>query len=165
MPDTSCRVHLCSCGSPTEHSLEGQSPESGLDTRTAAAPYGFARCGVIAGTYTWDMHRAVVAGRRRSWRTAVPDTRMERMRGLLGRASLPPDEALLLPGSRSIHTFGMRLAISVAWLDADARVIEVRRLPPSRLALPRRRGRDVLECAEGAGPEVGERLTIVRRRS
>ena len=85
------------------------------------------------------------------------------MRGLLGRASLPSDEALLLPGSPSIHTLGMRFAISVAWLDADARVIEVRRLRPGRLALPRCRARDVLECAEGAGPEIGERLTIVRR--
>jgi hypothetical protein len=83
------------------------------------------------------------------------------MRGLLGRASLPPDEALLLRGSRSIHTFGMRFAISVAWLDADAHVIEAGRLRPGRLALPRRRARDVLECAEGAGPEIGERLTIV----
>lgn len=85
------------------------------------------------------------------------------MQGLLGRTSLPPDEALLLPGSRSIHTFGMRFAISVAWLDADARVLAVRRVPPGRLALPRRRARDVLECAEGAGPEIGERLRVVRR--
>jgi uncharacterized protein len=84
------------------------------------------------------------------------------MRGLLGRASLASDEALLLSGSPSIHTFGMRFAISVAWLDADGRVIEVRRLPPGRLVLGRRSG-DVLECAEGAGPEIGERLRIVRR--
>ena len=85
------------------------------------------------------------------------------MLGLLGRASLAADEALLLRGSPSIHTLGMRFAISVAWLDADARVIEVRRLSPGRLALPRHRAQDVLECAEGAGPEMGERLTIERR--
>jgi hypothetical protein len=84
------------------------------------------------------------------------------MRGLLGRASLASDEALLFSGSPSIHTLGMRFAISVAWLDADGRVIEVRRLPPGRLALGRRRARNVLECAEGAGPEIGERLRIVR---
>jgi uncharacterized protein len=83
------------------------------------------------------------------------------MRGLLGRASIAPDEALLLSGAHSIHTFGMRFAISVAWLDADGRVIEVRRFPPGRLVLGRRRSRDVLECAEGAGPEIGERLRIV----
>jgi uncharacterized membrane protein (UPF0127 family) len=85
------------------------------------------------------------------------------MRGLLGRASLRCDEALLLPGSGSIHTFGMRFVISVAWLDADARVIAVRRVPPGRVALPRRRARAVLECAEEAGPEIGELLSIVRR--
>jgi uncharacterized membrane protein (UPF0127 family) len=84
------------------------------------------------------------------------------MRGLLGRASLASGEALLLSGSPSIHTFGMRFAIAVAWLDADGRVIEVRRLAPGRLVLGRRRSRDVLECAEGAAPEIGERLTIVR---
>lgn len=85
------------------------------------------------------------------------------MRGLLGRETLRSDEALLLPGSGSIHTFGMRFAISVAWLDADARVIAVRTIPPGRVALPRWGAHDVLECAEGAGPAIGERLSIVRR--
>jgi uncharacterized protein len=84
------------------------------------------------------------------------------MRGLLGRTSLASDEALLLSGSPSIHTFGMRFAISVAWLDDDGRVIEVRRLPPGRIVLGRRRARDVLECADGWGPEIGERLRVVR---
>ena len=84
------------------------------------------------------------------------------MRGLLGRASLASGEALLLSGSPSIHTFGMRFAISIAWLDADGLVIEVRRMPPGRLVLGRRRSRDMLECAEGAAPGIGEQLTIVR---
>jgi uncharacterized protein len=57
----------------------------------------------------------------------------------------------------------MRFAISVAWLDADARVIAVRRVSPGRVALPRRGARGVLECAEGASPEIGERLSIVSR--
>ena len=83
------------------------------------------------------------------------------MRGLLGRASLGSDEALLLSGSPSIHTLGMRFAISVVWLDAGGRVIEVRRLAPGRIVLGRRRSRHVLECAEGAAPEIGERLRIV----
>ena len=82
------------------------------------------------------------------------------MRGLLGRASLPSDEALLLPRSRSIHTFGMRFAIAVAWLDATARVVAVRRLSPGRLALPRPAACAVLECAADAGPLVGERLSV-----
>ena len=47
-----------------------------------------------------------------------PGATAERMRGLLGRSGLAPDEALLLPDCRSVHTVGMRFAIRVAFLDA-----------------------------------------------
>ena len=39
-----------------------------------------------------------------------------RVRGLLGRDGL--DGALLLPHTRSVHSFGMRFAIDVAFLDS-----------------------------------------------
>ncbi|HEY8638290.1 MAG TPA: hypothetical protein VIL64_03550 [Solirubrobacteraceae bacterium] len=34
-------------------------------------------------------------------------TRRDRLRGLLGRDDLPPGEALHLPRTRSVHTFGV----------------------------------------------------------
>ena len=88
----------------------------------------------------------------------VGETRRERTRGLLGRAGLPKDGALLLEHARSIHTFGMRFAIDAVLLDAEMTVLEVRHLRPWRLLLPRRHVRHVLECAESVDLRRGDRL-------
>ncbi len=81
----------------------------------------------------------------------VPQTRRERARGLLGRSGLEPNEGLLLERTRSVHTFGMRFPIDAVLLDRDERVIDVVRLPPNRVLLPRRRVRAVIEVAAGQG--------------
>jgi hypothetical protein len=39
------------------------------------------------------------------------------MVGLLGRERLEQDEALIIPGCCSIHTFGMKFAIDVVFTD------------------------------------------------
>ena len=41
----------------------------------------------------------------------------ERMRGLLGRARLGEDEALLLEPCRSVHSFGMSYALDLVYID------------------------------------------------
>ncbi|MBW5484044.1 DUF192 domain-containing protein [Streptomyces bambusae] len=71
-----------------------------------------------------------------------------RTRGLLGRDGV--DGALLLTPAGSVHTFGMRFAIDVAYLDRRLRVLAVRTMPPGRLGLPRPRSRHVLEAEAGA---------------
>jgi uncharacterized protein len=106
----------------------------------------------------------LVDGAGRRWLTDVATGRAERARGLLGRRSIAPTAALLLPGVTSVHTFGMRFTISAAWLSADGRVVAVRRLSPWRLALPRRGARYLLECAVGAAPRVGDRLSGLPER-
>ena len=70
---------------------------------------------------------------------------------------LPFGRAALLK-TRSVHTFGMRFAIDAVLLDLGGVVLDVKRLPPGRLLLPRRRVRHVLECAEGSGFERGDVL-------
>jgi len=80
------------------------------------------------------------------------------MRGLRGIQGLARNVALFIPGCRSVHTFGMRFVIRVAFLDPDLRVLAVKRLPPRRLALPRSRARHVLECADGADIQPGDQL-------
>jgi len=73
-----------------------------------------------------------------------------RMRGLLGRASLPPGEAIILRPASSIHTAFMRFAIDVIFLDGEDRVLKVvRDLAPFRLSAARR-SRSVIELAGGA---------------
>jgi uncharacterized membrane protein (UPF0127 family) len=57
-----------------------------------------------------------------------------RLRGLAGLERLPMDVALHLPGTRSVHTFGMRFALDLLWLDGSGEVVRVdRNVPPRRL--------------------------------
>ena len=78
---------------------------------------------------------------------------------LLGLAGLEPAGAgrgLLIPGCRSVHTFGMRFPLEVFFLDRSGRVIRTeRRIGPGRI-LFERRARAVLELVPGSeGGEVG----------
>ena len=100
----------------------------------------------------------LVDPRGRTWLVGVPATRRERMQGLRDRSFLPPDHAMLFPRCRSVHTFGMRFPITVAFVDARWQVLAVRRLPPGRLARPRLRARSVLECPAGADLRPGDVL-------
>jgi hypothetical protein len=94
-------------------------------------------------------------------RAESPQTRRERMRGWRGRSDVGPDDALLLDGTRSIHTFGMRFPIWAVLLDREFVVRFVRPVRPGRLVLPRPGTRHVLECAEGVDLRPGDRLRIV----
>ena len=87
---------------------------------------------------------------------------LRRMRGLLGRSSLPPGEGILLRPAGSVHTFFMRFPIDVVFLDREGVVVGIEPgLPPWRTA-GRRGARSVVELAAGEcdrrGVEVGERL-------
>ncbi|MFI8340198.1 DUF192 domain-containing protein [Streptomyces sp. NPDC085639] len=71
-----------------------------------------------------------------------------RTRGLLGRDGI--DGAMLLTPAASVHTFRMRFAIDVAYLDRGFGVLAVVTMAPGRLGLPRLRARHVLESEAGA---------------
>lgn len=61
---------------------------------------------------------------------------------LLGLSHLDREQAgpgLLIPRCSSVHTFGMRFALDLVFLDRDGRPCSVRRaLPPRRVAWDRR---------------------------
>ena len=58
----------------------------------------------------------------------------DRLRGLLGRASLGPDAALLIERCGAVHTVGMRFALDLVFLDRGWRVVRVvRGVRPGRL--------------------------------
>lgn len=68
-------------------------------------------------------------------RLEIARTTRERMRGLLGRDSLPPGGGMLIIRCSSIHMFFMKFAIDVVFLDRDGTVRKtVRDLGPWRLA-------------------------------
>jgi uncharacterized protein len=68
---------------------------------------------------------------------------------LLGLAFRRRKEALLIPRCRSVHTFGMRFAIDVVFLDAERNVLEVRHhVSPGRIVVCRR-ANSVVETLAG----------------
>jgi len=97
-------------------------------------------------------------------RNLIPaETGLERMRGLLGRDTLPSDTGLLLRPCRSIHMWFMRFAIDAAFLDKELNVLKVvRSLQPWRVAWAPRGTHCVLETADGVldGLKAGDRLHL-----
>lgn len=96
----------------------------------------------------------------------VARTATERRRGLLGRASLTPGEGLLLPGTKSVHTFGMRFPIDVVFLDSEGCVIHlVEKLTHSRVSPMVWRSAMVLEMPAArlaqTGTELGDRIELI----
>ncbi|MEE4594856.1 DUF192 domain-containing protein [Streptomyces sp. DSM 41524] len=81
-----------------------------------------------------------------------------RARGLLGRDGLTG--ALLLTPASGVHTFRMRFAIDVAYLDRHLTVLDVHTLRPGRLGRPRLRSRHVLEAEAGALEHWGVRRGV-----
>ena len=67
-------------------------------------------------------------------RVAEARTRQARMKGLARLDEMPPDHALWIPKCRSVHTFHMRFALDLVWLDKAGRPVRVDRdVPPRRM--------------------------------
>jgi uncharacterized membrane protein (UPF0127 family) len=95
----------------------------------------------------------------------IADRARRRMRGLLGRRSLPSGEGMLLQPSPSIHTAFLRFPIDVVFLDRNLRVIKlVEHVPPWHTASAIE-GRSTLELAAGEiarrKVQVGDQLLAV----
>src|SRR5437868_10695802 len=83
-------------------------------------------------------------------RCAIAERPLQRMRGLLGRASLDADEGMLFRPAGSIHMFFMRFPIDAVFCDRELTVIDVARdLRPWQTAA-RRGAKVVIELAAGA---------------
>jgi uncharacterized membrane protein (UPF0127 family) len=110
---------------------------------------------------------AAIAVRDRAPLATVVHTAFDsasRKRGLLGRTSLDPAEALVIAPCSAIHTFSMKFPIDVIFVARDGRVVK------TRAAIPRGRmsaaigAFAVIEMAVGeidrAGVRVGDRLVV-----
>lgn len=102
----------------------------------------------------------MLRGRLGPFAVRIPETRRERRRGLLALA-LSPGEGLLLRRCRSVHTFGMRVAIDAVLLDGRFRVATVVPMEPGRILLPRPGVRHILEVPRGEGPRRGLALKLL----
>lgn len=90
-------------------------------------------------------------------RCEVADRVLPRMRGLLGRRALEPDEGMLITPAPSVMTFFMRFPIDVVFLDRNRRIVGIsHRLGPWRVA-GARRAVAALELPAGTAADRGLR--------
>ena len=78
-----------------------------------------------------------------------------RMRGLLGRRSLPPAHGMLFNRTSSVHTFFMRFPIDVVFLDAELEVKQVASSVAPWKTASCRGARQTLELAAGEADRLG----------
>jgi uncharacterized protein len=117
-------------------------------------------------------HRGTLTLRRQDGRVVceaveVRDTTFRRLRGLLGRRNLPPDQGVVLRPAWSIHTAFMRFPIDVVFLDHDQVVIRIDpELRPFKTASCRG-AREIVELSAGEcarrGLELGDRVAWAGR--
>ena len=92
----------------------------------------------------------------------MTDSLRERVKGLMGREQC--EGGLHLAGARAVHTAGVKFPLDVAFLSEDLVVMQMVRLPPWRIALPRPGARSVLQTEAGAlerwGVRVADQLDI-----
>jgi uncharacterized protein len=98
-------------------------------------------------------------------RVAPADTLTMRLRGLLGKLKLKPDDGLWLAPSCGIHTIGMLFSIDLIYLDAGNRVIHlVEHLGPFRISPIRVRCASILELKSrtifSSNTQIGDELLI-----
>ncbi len=97
-------------------------------------------------------------------RVEKADTPATRSKGLLGRESLAQDEGLWIVPCPMIHTFFMKFAIDVLFLDKSLKVVRViEGLKPWRVSPWVLRAHSVLELAGGSlkgSVAVGDVLEI-----
>jgi uncharacterized protein len=98
-------------------------------------------------------------------RVAPADTWMTRLKGLLGKINLHPEDGIWLLPSCGIHTIGMLFAIDVVYLDAKNRVIHlIEHLGPFRISPIRVKCASILELKSRAiyssNTQLGDELLI-----
>ena len=103
-------------------------------------------------------------GREIAARVTLADDAASRSRGLLGRTALAPEEGLWIVPCPMIHTFFMKFALDVLFLDRGLSVVRVLEgLKPWRLSPWVFRAHSVLELAAGTlqgSVRTGDRLEI-----
>ena len=87
------------------------------------------------------------------------DTFRARLLGLAWRDRSRAGAGLLIPRCASVHTFGMRFALDLFFLDSAGRAIHVRRCVPPRRVVWCRGAAAVLEIPAGEGGEFAAPTT------
>ncbi len=86
----------------------------------------------------------------------IANTAKSRRRGLIGQTSI--DSALVISPCKWIHSFGMKCAIDVLYLDATGLVVKTQQLKPMRVAAPVGRSKTIVEMSAGLIERFGVRV-------
>jgi uncharacterized protein len=97
-------------------------------------------------------------------RVGLADGWLSRLRGMLGRSEPKPGEGLLLTPCHSVHMYGMRFPLDVAFMDRKGTIVAAyQRLPPGSRSKWHRDATYALELPAGtlesSGTSVGDVLT------
>ena len=79
----------------------------------------------------------------------IAETLWTRTKGLLGRESLPDNEALWIMRCNSIHTYFMKFPIDVVFVNKSMKVIDTGTVKPGKLIFPVWRASSVIEFKAG----------------
>lgn len=96
----------------------------------------------------------------------VAQTFSKRLIGLMGRCSMIDGQGLYFPGCKSIHSFFMKFAIDVLFLDKEMKITKmVNCLKPYRVAFAPLKTRNTLELSCGVLEKhdlsVGDTMTLI----
>ena len=96
-------------------------------------------------------------------RLLIAETFKARALGLLGRREMGANEAILIRPCKSVHTFFMRMTISVAFVDESGKVLDVvDTLPPWRVAMGPLGAEFVLESSPNRRKlAIGQRVATI----
>jgi uncharacterized membrane protein (UPF0127 family) len=97
-------------------------------------------------------------------RCTVADGPISRLKGLLGKRGLRPGEGVLLRPANMVHTWFMRFAIDVVFVDTDMRIVGINHDTGPWRVTGRRGARSVIELRAGEcrrrGIEHGAKLRV-----
>jgi uncharacterized membrane protein (UPF0127 family) len=95
----------------------------------------------------------------------IADTPLKRIRGLLGKDAILPGQGVILAPCNSVHTFFMRFAIDVLFVDKDYKVVKIiPELKPNRVTRIYWQSKRVIELPAGqlsfTGTQVQDQLQL-----
>lgn len=102
-----------------------------------------------------------------AFRVEVCDSIFGRLRGLLGKTSLPPDSGVWIVPANAVHTVGMLFSFDLVLIDKNFKVVGLRELVrPFRITLPKGGAESVLELPAHSifrsRTQIGDQLQIDR---
>lgn len=95
----------------------------------------------------------------------IADSFFTRLKGLLGESGLRPGEGLVIKPCNSIHTFGMKFPIDVAFVDKNNMIVHIMEdIPKGKMSPIVKGAKYVIETRAGEykakGLEVGDIIEI-----